>query len=76
MFIYKFDVLKALSAKGYTSTVIRNNKLLGQSTLTKIRNNESITLQSLNDICIMLNCQPSDVIEITETPEETERFML
>lgn len=46
MIVYK-DILAKLSEAGYNTTIIRKNKILSESTLTKIRNNEPIRLDSL-----------------------------
>lgn len=63
MIQYKLDILQALKEKGFTSYKLRNDKLLNESTMTKLRNKDtSITLQTLDIICKLLNCQPSDII--------------
>lgn len=46
MIVYK-DILAKLSGAGYNTTIIRKDKILSESTLTKIRNNEPIRLDSL-----------------------------
>lgn len=46
MIVYK-DILAKLSEAGYNTTIIRKEKILSESTLTKIRNNEPIRLDSL-----------------------------
>lgn len=46
MIFYK-DILAKLSEAGYNTTIIRKDKILSESTLTKIRNNEPIRLDSL-----------------------------
>lgn len=46
MIVYK-DILAKLSESGYNTTIIRKDKILSESTLTKIRNNEPIRLDSL-----------------------------
>lgn len=46
MIVYK-DILAKLSEAGYNTTIIRKDKILSESTLTKIRNNEPIRLDSL-----------------------------
>lgn len=67
MIQYKLDILQALKEKGFTSYKLRNDKLLNESTMTKLRNNDtSITLQTLDTICKLLSCQPSDVINYTD----------
>ena len=37
---YKIDILAALKAKGYSSTKIREEKLIGQSYLQQIRHGD------------------------------------
>lgn len=63
MIKYKFDILKALAEKGYTSKKIRNDKLLAQRTLTNLRKGEYVSTTTLIKICNLLNCKLSDLIE-------------
>lgn len=64
MIQYKIDVMKALKEKGFTSTQMRTNKILSESTMSKLRNKDtSITMKNLDVICKLLNCQPNDIIE-------------
>ncbi len=64
MIQYKIDVMKALKEKGFTSTQMRTNKILSESTMSKLRNNDAtITLKNLDVICKLLDCQPNDIIE-------------
>ena len=37
---YKVDILAALKEKGYNTTRIRRDKIIGEQMLTKIRNGE------------------------------------
>lgn len=74
MWRYKIDVLKELSNRGYTSTRIRKEKILSQATMQNIRQGKGITTDTLNTICIILRCQPSDVIEVTSTDEEKIKY--
>ena len=74
MFSYKIDVLKALSERGYTSTRMRKEKIMSQATMQSIREGRGITTDTLNTICIILRCQPSDVLEIVPTVEEKIKF--
>jgi putative transcriptional regulator len=60
--IYNIDVIQALKNAGYTPTRIRKEKILGESVLTSIRNKQLITLQSLEKLCELLDCQPGDLI--------------
>ena len=74
MWKYKIDVLKELSNRGYTSTRIRKERILSQATMQNIRQGKGITTDTLNTICIILRCQPSDVIEVTPTDEEKIKY--
>lgn len=60
---YKVDVLAELKKKGYTSTKIREEKLIGQSYLQQLRHGELVSWKTLDTICSLLACQPGDLIE-------------
>lgn len=74
MILYKIDILKALAEKGYNTTKLRREKLISEGTIQRIRKGESLSTNTLNDICIMLRCQPSDIIEVKATDAEKIRF--
>lgn len=74
MIKYKIDVIAELSKRGYTTTRIRKDKLLSEATLTKIRKGENINTTTLNALCIMLRCQPSEILEVEPTDEEKIRY--
>lgn len=58
-----FNILEELKKKNINTNTIRKNKLLSERTLTKIRNGEMISLDNIDKICQLLDCQPSDIIE-------------
>ena len=62
MFYYKVDILKELKGKGYTSWKIRNEKILAEHCLQKIRDGKMIPWRSLEKICQLLECQPGNLI--------------
>jgi Predicted transcriptional regulator len=74
MIKYKIDVMEALKKKGYTSTRLRNEKILPESTMTRLRNDEPIGMDALSTICIILGCQPSDVIEVVASKDELKKI--
>lgn len=74
MWKYKIDILKELSNKGYTSTRLRNEKILSEGTMQHIRNGKGISTDTLNTVCLILRCQPSDIIEIIPTDEEKIKY--
>ena len=70
MIKYKIDVINELSKRGYTPTVIRKNKWISQATLTKIRRGENINTSTLNILCVLLRCQPGDILKVEASDQE------
>ena len=68
---YKIDILAALKKKGYSSTRIREEKLIGQSYLQQLRHGELVSWKAIDVICSLLDCQPGDLIEyVNETSKQ------
>lgn len=65
---YKIDVLATLKASGYSTYRIRQEGLLSQSTLQKLRDGIGVSWDNIQTICELLNCQPGDIME--HTPDE------
>ncbi len=61
----KYDRLFALlKERGYTTYRIRNEKLIGQGTLTALRNGAGgLDAKTINRLCELLDCQPGDIME-------------
>ncbi len=74
MIFYKVDVLKELKKAGYNQTILRNKNLLSQGTITALRNNKPVGIKSINNICLLLRCQPGDIIGCNATDEEKIKF--
>ncbi len=66
---YKIDILAELKKRGYTSTKIREEKLIGQSYLQQLRHGELVSWKTLDTICSLLDCQPTDLIEYVKDEE-------
>lgn len=62
-FRYKINVLAALKEKGYSSTRLRNEHLLGESYMSQLRRGEMVSWAALETICTLLDCQPGDLLE-------------
>lgn len=60
---YKIDVLEALKEKGYSSTRLRKEKLMGESYMTQLRRGEMVSWKTIETICKLLDCQPGDLVE-------------
>lgn len=61
---YKIDVVEALKQKGYNTNLIRLNKILSESTMTKLRHGEGVGWENLETLCNLLECQPGDILEM------------
>ena len=66
---YKVDILAELKKKGYSSTRIREEKLIGQSYLQQLRHGELVSWKTLDTICALLECQPGDLVEFIHEQE-------
>ena len=75
MYKYKIDILKALSEKGYTSSRMRREKIMAESTMQNLRKGKGINTDTINTICIILRCQPSDILEIIPSDEEKIQYL-
>ena len=69
---YKVHVMAELKKKGYSSTRIREEKLIGQSYLQQLRHGELVSWKILNIICTLLECQPGDLLAHTPDPAQSE----
>lgn len=69
----KYDkLLKLLDEKGFTSYKIRKEKILGQATLTAIKNGTGgLDHRSIARLCEALHCQPGDLMEYVPEAEQT-----
>ena len=70
---YKIDVLEALKKAGYSSYKIRQEKLLGERVLSRLRHQESVSYDVLALVCKLLNCQPGDLLEYIHDDAEQNK---
>lgn len=76
MLRYKINIADALERKGFNTYKAKTTKLLSQDTLKKLKNEDtSISLESINRICIILDMQPKDLIEYVEDEEEKKKYV-
>ena len=69
---YKIDILAELKKQGYSSTRIREEKLIGQSYLQQLRHGDLVSWKTLDTICALLHCQPGDLLEYVDSISEEE----
>ena len=67
---YKIDIMAELKNKGYSSTRIREEKLIGQSYLQQIRHGELVSWKTIDTLCSILDCQVGDLVEYIKTSDE------
>lgn len=98
--IYYGKLFELMKAKGKNTTHIREEKIIGQETLRKLKTGtgilevydykipgskpaqvekrtreNSVDTKSIESLCIWLNCQPSDIMEvIPNTWENADRL--
>lgn len=64
---YSIDVLKELANAGYSTYRLREEKILPESVISKLRRYDtSISLDTLGKLCKLLNMQPGDIIEYND----------
>lgn len=71
---YKINVFDELKKHGYNQTRIQRERLLPAQTTQNIKAGKSITLETLNKICIMCKLQPGDIVEVVPTDEEKIKY--
>jgi len=61
----KFDKLFPLfEEKGITTYTLRKDKIIGNETLRKLKNNTGvIDTRTIDRLCNVLDCQPGDIME-------------
>lgn len=74
MIKYKIDVVAELAKRGYTPSIIRKNKWISEATMTRIRQGGDINTSTLNILCLLLRCQPGDILESVPTDDEKIKY--
>lgn len=69
---FKVNVLDELKRAGYNTTKIREDNLLSQSTLQKLRGGGQLSWSNIETICRLLQCQPGDILEYLPENESNE----
>ena len=65
----KMDILSARKEAGYTSYKLRQEKLLGERAIQKLRNGELPSWNELNTICRLLDKQVGNLVEYVPDEE-------
>jgi putative transcriptional regulator len=56
-------LLKELKEKGYNTSRLRKDKIMGEATIQKIRENQLVSWANMDTICGLLDCNVGDIVE-------------
>ena len=62
-FQYKIDVMKTKKKKGYSTYILRKEKLLGESAIQKLRKGDLPSWRELDKLCALLELPFEEIIE-------------
>lgn len=71
MLVYKIDVLQELKEAGYTTTRLRREKLISETSLQTIRRGKVVSAGTLDALCRLLEMQPGHIIRYVPDEEQT-----
>lgn len=66
------DIMQLLARSGWSSYRIRRERVLSEGTMTRIRNGQPITTETIDTICRLCQCQPGDLIRWAPDQEGRE----
>lgn len=73
MLKYRFDVWDALDRVGFNIYKAKKTGLLSQDAMKKLKNDDtSISLKALNNLCLILDMKPKDILTYEESAEDRE----
>lgn len=64
MSMHYTKLFKLLKERNISKTMLQNKIGMSSTTIAKLSKNEFISMKVLEDICIYLNCQPGDILEM------------
>lgn len=71
--IYK-KLFALMKETGLTTYKIRKEKIISEGALQSLRQNKSVTTDTIASLCKVLNCQPGDIMEyIPDDPKEANK---
>lgn len=56
------DIMQLLAQHGWSSYRIRKERLISEGTMSRLRNGQPVTTETLDVICGLCQCQPGDLI--------------
>ena len=69
MLVYKIDVIEELKEAGYNTNRIRTERIISESSMTRIRRGEIVAVNVIDRLCELLDCQPGNIIKYVPDEE-------
>ena len=67
------NIMQLLTQNGWSSYRLRKERLLSEGTMSRIRNGQPITTETIDTICRLCRCQPGDLIHwVPDDQDERE----
>jgi len=62
-------LFQLLSEKNISKTALQKRVGMSSTTMAKLSKNENVSIKIIDDICKTLNCQPGDIMEMSNTTD-------
>ncbi len=69
-------LFQLLSEKAISKTELQKRIGMSSTTMAKLSKNENVSIKIIDDICRILNCQPGDIMEMSNTTDNLLLNML
>ena len=66
---YKFNIIRQLKSMGYTTAMIRKEKIFSESTLQAFRSNQLVSFDTIFKLCDIFHCDMGNIIHYI--PDQT-----
>lgn len=70
MSIKYYKMLDLMNRQGIGKEELRKKIQVSPATMAKISKNEYVSLEVINKVCAVLNCQPGDLMEFVRDEKE------
>ena len=64
------NTINELKEAGYNTTRLRKEKLLGENSIQYIREGKPISAKALDKLCMMLDCQPGNILKYIDDTQK------
>lgn len=64
---------KTMKKKGFTTYTLIKKHDINPNTITILRHNRNISTYTLSRLCLILDCEPNDIIKIVKEDEKEQK---